>query len=69
MKYNLKWTNIYSNETGYVGSVSKKKGYFINATEKADAKTYASEKTAQKEIDLLAELGEARNNRFDLEIA
>ena len=69
MKYNLKWTNIYSNETGYVGSVSKKKGCFINATNKADAKTYASEKTAQKEIVLLGELGEAENNRFELEIA
>jgi hypothetical protein len=23
----LKWTNKYSGETGYVGTVSKKKGY------------------------------------------
>ena len=26
----LKWTNKYSGETGYVGTVSKKKGYFTN---------------------------------------
>ena len=69
MKYNLKWTNIYSNEIGYVGSVSKKKGYFINAPEKSDAKTYATEKAAEKEIVLLTELGEAVNNRFEIETA
>ena len=69
MKYNLKWTNIYSNETGYVGSVSKKNGYFINAPEKADAKKYASEKAAEKEIALLVELGEAENNRFEIKTA
>lgn len=69
MKYNLKWTNIYSNETGYVGSVSKKKGYFVNASAKADAKTYISAKTAEKDIALLEELGEAENNHFEIEVA
>ena len=69
MKCNVKWTNIYSNESGYVGSVSKKKGYFVNAPEKSDAKTYVSEKTAEKDISLLAELGEATNNRFEIEAA
>lgn len=67
MKYNLKWTNIYSNEEGYVGSVSKKEGHFINSPDKDGAKKYVSEKTALKDIDLLTEMGEADNNRFVVE--
>ncbi len=66
MKCNLKWTNKYSNETGYVGKVLKSKGYFINAT-KEEAKKYASEKTALKDIEVLTQLGEAENNEFTVE--
>ena len=69
MKCHLKWTNVYSGDTGYVGKVSKKEGHFINAPEKADAKTYVSEKAAANEIELLASMGEADNNRFDVEAA
>ena len=69
MKCNLKWINIYSNETGYVAKVSKKEGHFVSTYDKADAKTYASEKTAGKEIELLASMGEADNNRFEIEEA
>ena len=69
MKCNLKWINIYSHETGYVGKISKKEGHFVNAPEKSGAKTYVSEKAAMKEIDLLAELGEADNNHFEVEPA
>ena len=29
MKCNLKWTDVYSNEQGYVGKVSKKEGHFL----------------------------------------
>ena len=67
MKCNLKWINIYSNETGYVGKISKKEGHFVNAPEKSGAKTYVSEKAAENEIALLADMGEAQNNRFEVE--
>ncbi len=66
MKYNLKWTNKFSGETGFVGKVSKAKGYFVNAETQSDAKTYASEKTAEKDIIVLTELGEAANNDFSI---
>ena len=69
MKCNLKWINIYSNETGYVGKVSKKEGHFISSPDKAGAKTYVSEKAANNEIELLASMGEAENNRFEIEEA
>ena len=69
MKFNLKWINIYSNETGYVGKVSKKEGHFVSSSDKAGAKTYVSEKAANNEIELLASMGEAENNRFEIEEA
>lgn len=64
MKCNLKWINKFSGDTGFVGKVSKAKGYFVNAETQADAKTYASEKMADKDIVVLTELGEAKNNDF-----
>jgi len=67
MKCNLKWTNIYSGETGYVGKLMKSKGYFINAANKSDAKIYKSEKEASKDLVALIEMGEAENNRFEAE--
>ncbi len=68
MKLNLKWVNKYSQETGYVGKVSKVKGYFENA-DKENAKTYASMKMVEKDIVILNELGEAENNDFFAEEA
>lgn len=67
MKCNLKWTNKFSQETGYVGKVLKSKGYFVNAETKEEAKKYASEKMAQKDLDTLVSLGEAENNEFAIE--
>ena len=69
MKCNLKWVNIYSNETGYVGKVSKKEGHFVNSADKAGAKTYVSEKAANNDIELLTSMGEAENTRFEIEEA
>ena len=66
MKCNLKWNNKFSGERGFVGKVSKAKGYFVNAETQSDAKTYASEKTAEKDIIVLTELGEAANNDFSI---
>ena len=69
MKYNLKWENIYSGETGYVCKVLKSKGYFVNTYAKEDAKKYVSRSAAQKDIEVLEDLGEAENNNFFIEEA
>lgn len=63
-KLNLKWRNKFSSEEGYVASVSKAKGYFINTFDKAEAKKYANETLAQKDLATLEALGEMENNDF-----
>lgn len=67
VKFNLKWRNKFSGEEGYVASVSKAKGYFINTFDKAEAKKYASEAAAQKDLATLEALGEFVNNEFSTE--
>ena len=67
VKVNLKWKNRFSGEEGYVASVSKAKGYFINTFDKAEAKKYASEAAAQKDLVTLEALGEFVNNEFSTE--
>lgn len=64
VKVNLKWRNRFSGEEGYVASVSKAKGYFINTFDKAQAKKYASEASTQKDLVTLEALGEFENNVF-----
>ena len=63
----LKWTNKFSGEEGYVASVSKAKGYFINTFDKAEAKKYANEAGVQKDLVILEALGEFVNNDFSTE--
>jgi len=67
MKYNLKWTNIHSYESGYVAKVSNVNKCFINTYEKDKAKKYAYEKAALNDIEKLKEFGEAENNIFEIE--
>lgn len=66
MKYIIKWTNKYSHETGYVGKIMAKAGHFVNVTNKKDAKTFKTEKDAEKDIKRLVEIGEAENNHFEV---
>lgn len=66
MSYNLKWTNKFSGETGYVKKVMKVKGYFVNTYEQAEAKAYKAVKDAEKDIEVLTSLGEAENNDFEV---
>ena len=40
----IKWTNKFSGETGYVGSISKAKGYFINAATAEEARIFRTDK-------------------------
>ena len=57
MKYNLKWTNIHSYESGYVAKVSNVNKCFINTYEK-DKQVQASiassgvRKTEQKQTSV-----------------
>lgn len=60
----LKWRNKFSGEEGYVASVSKAKGYFINTFDKAEAKKYANETSVQKDLATLEAIGESENNDF-----
>ena len=61
----IKWTNKFSGETGFVGSISKAKGYFINAGSAEEARSFRSDKEAAAAIQTLIELGEAENNVFE----
>ena len=63
----IKWTNKFSGETGYVGSISKAKGYFINAAPAEEARSFRSDKEVAPAIQTLIELGEAENTLFQAE--
>ena len=63
--YVIKWTNKWSNEQGFVGSVSSKNRCFHNS-DAAGAKKYASEKAALKAVHTLEEYGEADNNHLEV---
>ena len=56
----LKWTNKFSNETGYVESVSAKEKHFVNTFDVNAAKRYSS-RTVANRIN-----GEAENNDFEI---
>ena len=64
---NIRWTNKLSQESGYVKTISKAKGYFINTYDKAEARKFRSEKEAQNAFVTLTEMGEAENNYFTIE--
>ena len=63
----IRWTNKYSNETGFVKTVSKAKNCFINTFDVSEARVFKSEKDANKAIAVLTEMGEAENNIFAIE--
>lgn len=63
----LKWTNKYSGETGYVGTVSKKKGYFTNEPDVFKAKRYITDKAISNDLEILKSFGEFKNNNFAAE--
>ena len=60
----IKWTNKYSGETGYVASISRKEGHFINTYNREEAKEYSS-KTVSKMINDLISFGEGEDNEFE----
>lgn len=63
----LRWINKYSGETGYVKSVLKSKGYFVNTWQRAEAKAYMNETMALRDLEIIKALGEATQNDFVIE--
>ena len=54
-RVNVRWRNRLSGETGYV-----------NTWEQPEAKKYISEKAANNDIVLLNEIGEGKDNDFEI---
>ena len=65
-RVNVRWRNRLSGETGYVKSVRAKLGHFENTWEQTEAKNYISEKAANNDIVLLNEIGEGKDNDFEI---
>ena len=65
-RVNVRWRNRLSGETGYVKSVKAKLGHFENTWEQTEAKKYISEKAANNDIVLLNEIGEGKDNDFEI---
>ncbi len=61
----IKWTNKYSNETGYVASLSTKNECFINTFEEENAKRY-SEKSVAGIMKKLEAYNETEDNDFEV---
>ena len=61
----IKWTNKFSNETGYVASLSTKNKCFINTFEESEAKRY-SEKSVTSLMTKLESFHETDDNDFEV---
>ena len=62
----IKWTNKFSNESGYVMSVKKADGYFVNTFDIAEAKTFSRPSDVARAMNLLESFGEFENNDFEV---
>ena len=62
----IKWTNKFSNESGFVKEVKTKEQHFVNTFNQTEAKTYKTDAGARKIINKLIEFGEANNNNFEV---
>lgn len=65
-RLNVKWRNRMSGETGYVKTVKGKLGFFVNTWDKNEAKKYLSRTMAERDIVLLNEIGEGKDNDFEI---
>ncbi len=61
----IKWINKFSNETGYIASLSTKNECFINTFEQEEAKKY-SEKSVTGIMKKLESYHETDNNNFEV---
>ena len=62
----IKWTNKYSNETGFVKDINNKEKHFVNTFDEAEAKVFKNVKAANTAISKLIEFGEGNNNNFEV---
>ena len=62
----IKWTNKYSNETGFVKDINNKEKHFVNTFDEAEAKVFKNVKAANTAINKLIEFGEGNNNNFEV---
>lgn len=62
----IKWTNKFSGEQGYVQSVVKAEGHFVNTYDAAEAKVYKRQSDVTRALNTLAEIGEGENNNFEV---
>lgn len=62
----IKWTNKFSNETGYVKSIISKEKHFENTNNKSEAKVFSNKGLATSAVKKLTEYGEADNNIFEI---
>jgi hypothetical protein len=62
----IKWTNKFSNESGFVESVDTKAKHFNNTFEYNQAKKYKSDSVARGMISKLVSYGEGDNNDFEI---
>ena len=60
----IKWTNKYSNESGYVASISTKNECFYNTFDKNEAKKY-SERSLASMMKKLESFHETDDNIFE----
>lgn len=61
----IKWTNLSSNESGYVRSIDYKNRHFNNTFDINEAKTFTQD-TAEKTVNKLIEYGEGKSNKFEI---
>ena len=62
----IKWTNKFSGEQGYVKSVKKTDGYFINTFDIDEAKTFSRQCDVVRAMNTLEAIGETENNDFEI---
>lgn len=62
----IRWTNKYSNESGFVRAVDYRNRHFTSTFNESESKKYVSAESAQKTIDKLIEYGEGENNVFEI---
>ena len=61
----LKWTNRYSGEQGFVQSIVKAEGHFVNTSDVAEAKIFSRQCDVTRALNVLAGIGEADENVFE----
>ena len=62
----IKWTNNFSQETGFVKSVNREGKYFENTFDQSEAKVYGNKGCATTAIKVLLSYGEGENNTFEI---